>query len=224
MHSPAFKFISKSCAPAVPVGCCNWRKVWFKTSKYFNPIWIRWNKVASRIVNRKASIRYYAIASLQDAIQQFWTRTSVSPIATYSPILIDELLLWSNSYMQNRLEICSKLTNSNWSNACDNLFQREVLSRIEGRSIILLKFCGIFFLSAAYDIDVASSVRLLVTIQIMRINRSVDAEPSIDLSLTGRLRIHRHLEDQLREPRSGSRAGRQHWAMGSRGGVAFGKY
>ena len=126
--------------------------------------------------------------------------------------------------MQNRLEICSKLTNSNWSNACDSLFQREVLSRIEGRSISLLKFCGIFFLSAAYDIDVASSARLLVTIQIMRINRSVDAEPSIDLSLTGRLRIHRHLEDQLREPRSGSRAGRQHWAMGSRGGVAFGKY
>lgn len=97
--------------------------------------------------------------------------------------------------MQNRLEICSKLTNSNWSNACDSLFQREVLSRIEGRSIILLKFCGIFFLSATYDIDVASSVRLLVTIQIMRINRSVDAEPSVDLSLLGRLLIHRHLED-----------------------------
>jgi len=50
-------------------------------------------------------------------------------------------------------------------------------------------------LSAAYDIDVASSVRLLVTIQIMRINRSVDAEPSVDLSLLGRLLIHRHLED-----------------------------
>lgn len=97
--------------------------------------------------------------------------------------------------MQNRLEICSKLTNSNWSNACDSLFQREVLSRIEGRSISLLKFCGIFFLSAAYDIDVASSARLLVTIQIMRINRSVDAEPSVDLSLLGRLLIHRHLED-----------------------------